>query len=176
MIFPSSTHPVRNGAQVRINHLIHHFSVDLGWEVDFFCPQGLLRPPSWGPNIDYLRNVYIPRPLKQEKNEVPPLWTFNNLYRAMEDGMIVGFIRDIKQMAANFAERMKPVAPSKTFELLAMRSAEAKPKPQEPSKEMRGVHSPMSARLESYNERHYADSLKELVEENDYDVVLTTYA
>lgn len=56
-LFPSTTHPVTNGAQVRANALLRHFVSDLGWEVEFFCPAGSREPSSWGENAALLRAI-----------------------------------------------------------------------------------------------------------------------
>ena len=56
-LFPSTTHPVTNGAQVRANALLRHFISDLGWEVEFFCPTGSRDSSAWGENAALLRAV-----------------------------------------------------------------------------------------------------------------------
>ena len=61
-LFPSTTHPVTNGAQVRANALLRHFISDLGWEVEFFCPTGSRDSSAWGENAALLRAIHIPDP------------------------------------------------------------------------------------------------------------------
>ncbi|MDD5555838.1 MAG: glycosyltransferase [bacterium] len=59
-LFPSTTHPVTNGAQVRASRLLRHFAGDLGWEVEFACPAGSRDARFWGEDARLLSAVHIP--------------------------------------------------------------------------------------------------------------------
>ena len=151
IIYPQSTHPVRAGSQVRINHLIRHLYEDLGWNVDYFAPQGMLRPESWGPNMEYLRAIYIPRDCSVRAAPVRgPIFRLTHLKDALKGTVVMGLYMDIKAMVRQMLKRLviHPKQPKKNFELLSHR----RPKLQE-NAPLSNHPSPVSARRTGYVRR-----------------------
>lgn len=173
IIFPQSTHPVIGGSQVRVNHLIRHFCEDLEWNVDYFAPQGMLRPESWGPNMDYLRAIYIPRECSAPKP--PPnerIFRLTNLKAALKGGIIHALYMDLKAMLRKVRERFArpPKPPLKGFEILSYTNPKGQVKTT-----LTHHPSPVSARLNQFIAPHLRESLKELIAKNHYDIIIVGY-
>jgi glycosyltransferase involved in cell wall biosynthesis len=163
-IAPQSTHPVVNGAQVRVNAMVRHLCEDLGCEVHFFVPQGKLRREAWGPNLDRLAKIFIPRPRKAENKQ-----SFPHLRRALANGILESLWRDIRDMVRPSGKDKDEDA---SFELLshvnealcAEYTAQQGPHP-----------SLVSERLKRYDEDFLRDAVLEIVAAEKPDVIIVSY-
>ncbi|MBI1319458.1 MAG: glycosyltransferase [Candidatus Hydrogenedens sp.] len=167
-VFPQSTHPVVNGAQVRVNLLLRHLTDDLGWEVDFYAAQGLLRRESWGENMDRLRKLFVPSPERRPRRLRQAI-KFPHVRAALHKGVIEGLYKDVRDNLKRLivmytAANHKPTFTLHTFvnEGIANRGNEHHA-------------SPVSERLKVYDAPHYRDSLREIIESEQYDVVIVGY-
>lgn len=166
IVAPQTTHPVAMGTQVRLNYLIRHLCEDLAWDVDYFAAHGTLRPGSWGPNMRLLRNIYSARPSGDSGLEGGVL-RFTHLRKGLHGGAIEGLYRDIRDTLRRRLRKANRSA-AKSYEILRYEN----PK----SKVESGSHpSPVSTRLENFDMPHCREALKELIETNNYDIVIVVY-
>lgn len=185
-----STHPITGGTQVRVNYLIHHLYRDLGWTVDFFCPQGMLRKESWGDNMDYLKNIYIPKAVPLPQEDSGPIFRLDHVREALQGGVLQGIVRDLKAARQRWlARRHVKDQQAKDYEILSYhrrasndlpvhktaKPAAPKAATAKPSSTGNPNLSPVSVRLKRYDSSHLCNSLKEIVAQNNYDAIFVTY-
>ncbi len=174
ILFPGSTHPVKMGSQVRTNYLIEYLCTQMNCSVDLFTPYGMLRPERWGQNWTLLDNIYIPKAVAPPKEE-PLRLQMTHLRAALNGSVLEALWRDLRDNIKRMRSHFKAKPPVKPYEILAYHNASGAKLAQSAASPAKPAISPVSARLKEHNKPHYREALRELLQKNQYDVVIVTY-